>query len=190
MPLNTLLRPITEEDLKIARRIAQRLVSTADVDDVVQETAIELHKHTKPFEIPPGSDPLRARKGILYAFVRRQVVSLHRKRKRSPVRLTGNADGQIHEGSRGAVPSAEEHILQRHDRTLFYQALAEIAPEQQAIIRSVLDGTLCTEIARACGLPPGTVCSRLLFGKQAIVARIHLWQEEERWKARRRADRG
>jgi RNA polymerase sigma-70 factor (ECF subfamily) len=139
--------------------------SLTAADDLVQDTLVKAWEHFDSFE--PGTN-LRA---WLITILRNNFCSIYRKRRREIQDIDGGYAGQL------AVRGAQEGRLELND---FRRALEQLPPEHREII--VLIGVTemsYDEAAEVCGIPKGTVKSRLNRARAKLVKLLGLTGVEE-----------
>ena len=134
-------------------------------DDLVQDTLVKAWEHFNSFE--PGTN-LRA---WLITILRNNFCSIYRKHRREVQDIDGGYAGQL------SVRGAQEGSLELND---FRHALDQLPPEHREII--VLVGVTelsYEEAAEICGIPKGTVKSRLNRARAKLVKILGLSGIEE-----------
>lgn len=134
-------------------------------DDLVQDTLVKAWEHFDSFE--PGTN-LRA---WLITILRNNFCSIYRKQRREVQDIDGGYAGQL------SVRGAQEGNLELND---FRHALDQLPPEHREII--VLVGVTelsYEEAAEICGIPKGTVKSRLNRARAKLVKILGLSGTEE-----------
>lgn len=142
--------------------IARRVASTADVDDVLQETLLRLHKGVGGLRDDERFGPW------VYRVARSAVADHRRARERHPL-TDRDAPDAPEEGE-----DAREFTCDIHR---YMGDLVALLPEpaQTAVRRVELDGASQAEVAREMGVPLSTVKSRVQRGRarlRAMVERI------------------
>ncbi|WP_327008316.1 RNA polymerase sigma factor [Dactylosporangium sp. NBC_01737] len=140
-------------------RLRYRCADAALVDDVVQETFLELWHG--------GAARYRAEgdvAGWLWRIGSRRLVDA--------LRRTGARHrlGRVLARLRGRdEPSAEEQVLRGVEHGDLAGALARLSPELRAVIQAtVLDGLTTAEAAVLLGIPPGTVKTRAMRARRQL----------------------
>ena len=146
--------------LDAAYNLARWLIrNDHDAEDLVQDACLRALKSFDGFH---GGDP----RAWLLTIVRNRCYTwLHENRREE---LTTAFDEAIH--------TAEEHsrnpealLLESTDARLVKEALEELPPEfREAIVLRELEGMSYKEIAELCGIPVGTVMSRLARARQRL----------------------
>jgi RNA polymerase sigma-70 factor (ECF subfamily) len=134
-------------------------------DDLVQDTLVKAWEHFDSFE--PGTN-LRA---WLITILRNNFCSNYRKHRREVQDIDGGYAGQL------SVRGAQEGRLELND---FRHALEQLPPEHREIV--VLIGVTemsYEEAAEICGIPKGTVKSRLNRARAKLVKLLGLNGVEE-----------
>ncbi len=157
--------------LGVATRI---LRSRADAEDLLHDVFIEAWRNAGSYDPSRGS-------------VRAWLVMRVRSRAIDRLRSLGTA--RKHAMARAVDPSLTNPIAlppgeQRFDAGVARKAVAELPPAQRAVIElSYFEALSCQQVAERCGIPIGTVKSRLF----AAVARLResLRSEEEPTDVRR-----
>ena len=156
-------------DLDALRALARSLVhGDPDADDLVQDAALAALEH------PPATDrPVRP---WLATVLRNRWRMLYRGATRRAAREDAVAE-------REAAPQADE-LLERA-RTFERLAAALVAleePFRETVIRRYLDGESAAHIARALGVPAGTVRWRLKTGLDRLRAALDEGSARRRWQ--------
>jgi RNA polymerase sigma-70 factor (ECF subfamily) len=140
-------------------RLRHRCADHALVDDVVQETFLELWRG--------GAGRYREQgdvTGWLWRIGSRRLVdALRRQSAKDRLRqLLSRFRG-------GAEPSAEDLVLRGVEHGDLAGALARLSPELRAVLQAtVLDGLTTSEAAILLGIPPGTVKTRALRARRQL----------------------
>lgn len=163
-------------ELEGLRALARSLVhGDAEVDDLLQDTAIAV------LQRPPASDDERPVRAWLKAVLRNRW----RMDRRSEVRRRAREHAvaiALGDGAGTSVAPAVDPIDRA--RALEKLATALVAldePFRTAVIRRYLDGHTAAQIARALGIPPGTVRWRLATGLARLRAALD--ERSPRWPA-------
>ena len=170
---NNAFRTLVERHQKnIARTVSGMLGASMDVDDVVQEVFIRLHRHLDRFR---GD-------AALSTFLKRIAINLSldalRCRKRIRRRFVSRDDHEIY------LPEPEADRFQEDTfdrRQLIEQALSSLRPQHRAVIvLRLIDDYSTKETAAILGVPQGTVLSRLsrATAKMRLVLAPILAEEE------------
>lgn len=134
-------------------------------DDLVQDTLVKAWEHFDSFE--PGTN-LRA---WLITILRNNFCSIYRKHRREVQDIDGGYASQL------SVRGAQEGRLELND---FRHALDQLPPEHREIV--VLVGVTemsYEEAAEICGIPKGTVKSRLNRARAKLVKLLGLTSVED-----------
>jgi len=129
------------------------------VEDLGQDVFLEVYKSLKDFDVGRGT-PFSA---WLFITARNRCISELRKRKgTTAVSLEEVAD-------LGAdLMSAEDLLIQSEQQQMAGRLLDQLAePFKRPLVMS-LNGSSLKEIARACGIAPGTAKSRLCRAKEKL----------------------
>jgi RNA polymerase sigma-70 factor (ECF subfamily) len=135
----------------------QRLgVRTADLDDMLQEVFVVVHRHQADFE---SGSPLRP---WLFGICRR-VAAAHRRRAHVRRERCDDAlDRETVGGDGEHARSPEEAASRQEARAELEAVLDEMDLDRRAVfVMFEIDELPCEEIAEAVGIPCGTVFSRL-----------------------------
>ncbi|HTL32681.1 MAG TPA: sigma-70 family RNA polymerase sigma factor, partial [Kofleriaceae bacterium] len=147
------------------RALAQSLVhGDADADDLLQETAIAAITH------PPSLDEDQPARPWLAAVLRNRWKMDRRSRSRREAR-----EQTVHAADEGARNSSDAGDAIDRARVLEKLAGALVAldePFRTTIVKRYLDGQSAAEIARAAGVPAGTVRWRLKTGLERLRAAL------------------
>ena len=151
---------------RAVHRVAWALTRNAtDADDLAQETFVRAWGAIGRFEIGQPLYPWLAR------IVTNQAYSLFRMRKRRP---ETSIEPLIEAGRQWGVDDdpADHTARGEHERQL-RECFAQLAVEHQAVLAlRVLQDSSYDEIARALGVPIGTVMSRLSRARADLKRRL------------------
>jgi RNA polymerase sigma-70 factor (ECF subfamily) len=135
------------------------LGNPAQAQDVVQEVFMRLWRRPDDFDAARGSLP-----NYLRLMARSRALDLWRE-----ARVAGRARDRLKvmalrdEGRPDDRPAVAVEL--RRDRAIVLRALARIpAVQRQAIVMAYWGGLTADEIAQRCGVPVGTVKSRIRLG--------------------------
>ncbi|HUQ01810.1 MAG TPA: sigma-70 family RNA polymerase sigma factor [Kofleriaceae bacterium] len=159
-------------DLDAMRALARSLVhGDPDAEDLVQDAALAALEH------PPATDrPVRP---WLATVLRNRWRMLYR----GATRRAAREDVAVAERERDAAPQADD-LLERA-RTLERLGAALVAleePFRETVIRRYLDGESAAQIARALGVPAGTVRWRLKTGLDRLRVALDESSPRKRWQ--------
>ncbi len=156
---------------KSARRLG---VSPAEVDDVVQETFLTVHRlldsyNARGFE-----------RSWLFAVLFRVVQRHHRAcRRRSAMTEERDVDAMPGSVERGPERAAEANETVR----LLESILDSLDPEKRAaLVLSDIEGRTAAEIAEILGMNPNTVASRIRAAREYVEAAMTRHQARDGWR--------
>jgi len=154
------------------RGLARALVrGDADADDLLQDAAIDAIEHP-----PAGDRPVRP---WLAAVLRNRWRMDRRGRARRRVR----EDAAV-AGDDDAAPAADDLLERARLLERLAQALVALEePFRSTVMRRYLDGDSAADIARACGVPAGTVRWRLKAGLERLRAALDESAPRRAWMA-------
>ena len=155
--------------LDSAYNLARWLVrNDHDAEDLVQEACL---RALKSFEGFRGGDA----RAWLLTIVRNSCYTWLQQNRRQE--LTAAFDEEIHSADE-QTPNPEALLLQSADTQRVKDALEELPPEfREAIILRELEGMSYNEIAGLCGVPLGTVMSRLARAPTPGSGTSAVWRE-------------
>jgi RNA polymerase sigma-70 factor (ECF subfamily) len=156
--------------LDSAYNLARWLVrNDHDAEDLVQEACL---RALKSFEGFRGGDA----RAWLLTIVRNSCYTWMQQNRRQEVTTT--FDETIHAADGNSL-SPEALLLQRLDTRRVKDALEELSPEfREAIILREMEGMSYNEIALLCGIPIGTVMSRLARARQRLEEILQRSEEQ------------
>jgi RNA polymerase sigma-70 factor (ECF subfamily) len=143
----------------LALRLRYRCADESLVDDVVQETFLDVWRG--------GAGRYADRHdvtGWLWRIASRRLVDAVRRHgaRERLTRLLARLRGRDE-------PSAEERVLQGVEHGDLAGALARLSPELRAVLQAtVLDGLTTAEAAVLLGIPPGTVKTRAMRARREL----------------------
>jgi RNA polymerase sigma-70 factor (ECF subfamily) len=156
-------------ELRLVRRWVRRFgVPSHDIDDVVQEVFLVLHRHWDEMK---QIEPIAT---WLYGVTRRVCSNYRRSTARRRVDLLPTCDDRMF----CAVPdphnrSLDEALAVARAWARLRSVLEQLSPEQQAVFILVeLDQMSSREIAVATRRSPNTVLSQLRLARQALQQQL------------------
>jgi RNA polymerase sigma-70 factor (ECF subfamily) len=154
---------LVEHHQRMVYSIALSVLHDADLAwDAAQETFLKLHARIASFR---GDAPLRTFVSRIALHV---AVDLRRRGQRSPERpVEGLALSHLPD-PRGL---ADDEVERRELRDHLARAFASLQETQRtALVLREVEGQSYAQIARAMGVPVGTVMSRLFYARRALRA--------------------
>lgn len=147
----------THHDL-VWNRLRRRGLENHDAEDLQQEVFVALHTYILEHGFP---DTLP---GLLYRLTEGKLLNFLRTRKRAPLSVALPSSGsEKPRSSRDVERAMDVRELARH-------IFPQLSPEQQEVIETVVvNGLSHSEAAAVLGLPEGTVKSRLIAAKRALL---------------------
>jgi RNA polymerase sigma-70 factor (ECF subfamily) len=146
-------------------RLVQRMLSgrTSDIDDVVQEVFLQVHRSIKDFR---G----QARFSTWLYRVTVNVVLMHRRAARSRPVLVEQPEGHMPE-DHAALP--DEQVARRARVEAFGRLLARISEKKRTVfVLHELEGLPAAEIADIVGAPVLTVRTRLFYARKELAVML------------------
>ena len=145
----------------IRRLFLQRLTSTIDADDLLQETFIKvyinLHRYSDSYTFGQW----------VYSIARNTLVD-HLRRKSGDVLLDERFRAPL-----ATTPSPEESVIINQTRAHFYNALEELTPEYRQVIEMrFLEEYSYEEIAEKLGRPLNTIKTQIRRARATICKMI------------------
>jgi len=135
----------------IARRMTR---SRADAEDAVQDIFIDVWRSAARFDAAQGSE-----KVFITTIARRRLIDRIRRSKMA----TMMDSDEVLEDLRFAEPGTEGEI--RVDAEKAAAVVAQLRPDQRKVLRmGLLEGMTHSEIAKATGMPLGTVKTQMRRG--------------------------
>jgi RNA polymerase sigma-70 factor (ECF subfamily) len=165
----------------LLRRHLLRMLRDADAaEDQLQETLLRMWTHAAQWD---GRGTPRAWLFRVATNLALNYVRAIRRRPQQPLDMPPDSLEPEHETE---VPSwmidtvslGPDAALERTERhALLRRLLAELPEEKREVLRLIHDDELeIAEVARALGIPPGTVKSRLHYATQRLA---RAWREQE-----------
>ena len=149
----------------VARLVQRILGPDAEVEDVIQEAFIQIHRSLPSFQ---GSS-------LLSTWIHRVAVNValqhirRRKRQRSGPVVMMNEPPEPSSGD----PAPEEDVLWRDRMTKLYAALEQLSPKKRAVfVLHEIEGMSAEEIAKVMHAPLITVRTRLFYARKALYATL------------------
>lgn len=135
----------------IARRMTR---SRADADDAVQEIFTDVWRSASRFDPSQGSE-----KVFITTIARRRLIDRIRRAK-----VAGTTESEeVLDDIRWAQPGSEGEVAVEAERAA--SVVARLRPDQRKVLRmGLLEGMTHSEIARATGMPLGTVKTQMRRG--------------------------
>jgi RNA polymerase sigma-70 factor (ECF subfamily) len=135
--------------------LARRLLGPSDAEDAVQEVFVDLWKSAGRFDAGRGSELT-----FVGALARRRLIDRRRAAGRRP-ELAPLPD---------SLPAADDDTVERRDEAdRAWQAVGELGDAERRVLTLAIRGGLThDEIARATGLPLGTVKTHARRGLQRV----------------------
>ncbi len=154
-------------------------VRHADCQDVVQNVLVIVHKKLHTYD---GRSPLRS---WLYGICAREA-SVHRRkawvRREQPAGARAIAEDEL--ASSGDDP--ELAASAREEQARLEAMLNELDPDKRAVlVMYEVEERSCEEIAEVCGVPVGTVHSRLSHARKSFRAVMDRWMKRDERGGRR-----
>jgi RNA polymerase sigma-70 factor (ECF subfamily) len=143
----------------LVRAIARRMTRTrADAEDAVQEIFVDIWRSAGRYDARQGSE-----KVFIATIARRRLIDRIRRGK-----LHGMHDSEeALEDIRWARPGDEGEVAAEAERAA--KVVARLRPEQRKVLRmGLLEGMTHSEIARATGMPLGTVKTQMRRGLMQV----------------------
>lgn len=153
----------------LARR---SLGSASDAEDLVQEIFVDVWKSA------PRFDPATAAEATFIAMIaRRRLIDRHRKVS-GPAAKRVEAQAEAAAAQAGAASTPAAKMYDGEDLALATEAIAELPAEHQRVLRlGLVQGLTHEEIARATGLPLGTVKTNMRRGLARVRERLRQGSE-------------
>ena len=144
----------------VARLVHRMLGPTAELEDVIQEVFLQVHRSIKDFK---GNSLFST---WLYR-VTVNVVLMHRRAARSrPV----FADASAIQVPADARPLPDEQVARLARIRAFYRVLERLSPKKRAVfVLHELEGLPPAEIAKVVGAPVLTVRTRLFYARRELA---------------------
>ena len=147
--------------LRVARVLARTGVNSADIDDLVQATFLEVPKTAHGYD---GRD-------WCGAWLCGIAVRLASRRRRSLGRLLRAWSSFASTAPTTTLVNPESEAAGREDLATFAHALAQLAQKKRdAFVMIELEGFSTEDFARAIGVNPATVRTRLHHARQELRA--------------------
>ncbi len=160
-------RAYVEPEIAVLLRVATTLTgSTADAEDLVQETLVRAYRAVDRFD---GRHP----RAWLLTILRHTNVNMHRRRRPDLVPDSSAVHGARPAFGAAAAPSAEDEVVSRAFDGGLQAAVAALDSRFRDVLLLVdVDQLTYAETADALGIPVGTVMSRLSRARDRVRRRL------------------
>lgn len=139
-------------------------VPPSDVDDVLQEVFVRLHRHRHQVRDETALRPW------IYRVTRRAIADRHRARARSPLLLEAPPEPGADAAS---TPHDEPNVLAEQLASLMPTLVAQLpSPYREALTLTELQGHTQAEAARMLGVSLPALKSRVARGRQRLRDRL------------------
>jgi RNA polymerase sigma-70 factor (ECF subfamily) len=147
----------------VARIVFRMLGSSADIEDLVQEVFLQVHRSIGDFR---GDARLST---WLYRLTV-NVVLMHRRAAKSRPHLVGE-DAASPPRDLRLLP--DEQVARRRRMTAFYRMLDKLSEKKRTVfVLHEIDGLTPLEIAKVVGAPVLTVRTRLFYARRELAAML------------------
>lgn len=133
------------------------LNSDQDADDAVQVASLKAWRSIQTFD---GRSTFST---WMHVITHRAALDLRRRRQREHLELLGETHEPSHE------ETGERACLRAETDLTVNQALAALGPKGSAVKMFMLENRSYQEIAKAMGVPIGTVMSRLFYARRKLA---------------------
>ncbi len=150
--------------LEPLRRMARRLCGNrADADDLVQETYLAALRHFDQFR--PGTNC----RAWLFTILRNRFINHARQQGRWVLAVDGPEPWEWPRDLPAAIPTPEEELSRRGLDRPVREALSQLPLRfRRTFLLAEVLGYSHKEVAAACGVPTGTVMSRLFRARRFL----------------------
>jgi RNA polymerase sigma-70 factor (ECF subfamily) len=156
-----------------ARRLG---VKGAEIDDVVQEVFLVVHK------LLPRYEPRNAMRGWLYAIVARNALHHHRTTRRRATTSRDDVD-LLERLPDSNAPGPERTAEESEHADLLERLLDELDAEKRAVfVLAAFEQQSLTEIAAILDINRNTAASRLRAAREQIQASVERHQARDGWR--------
>jgi RNA polymerase sigma-70 factor, ECF subfamily len=155
---------VYREHFRFVWRTVRRMgVEDTQIDDVVQEIFLVVHRQLGGFEGRSSA------KTWLYGIIRRVIATQRRTQRRKPAHCAQDELDAMMHPKQGPEASAEQAERVRR----LHQLLAELGDDKREVfVLAELEGLSMLEIADAIHLNPNTVASRLRAARREFEAAL------------------
>jgi len=145
----------------VARLVHRMLGPTADLEDVVQEVFVQVHRSLDNFRHDSRFTTWLYRVTV-------NVVLMHRRAARSRPLLAELAEARV---PRDPRPLPDEEVARRSRIIAFYRLLDRLSDKKRSVyVLHDLEGVPAADIARIVGAPVLTVRTRLFYARRELAA--------------------
>lgn len=145
----------------VARLVQRMLGRTVEVEDVVQEVFLQVHRSIKDFR---G----QARFSTWLYRVTVNVVLMHRRAKKSRPTLVEQAENQVPEDR---APLPDEQVARRARMQAFARLLDRLSEKKRTVfVLHEIEGMAAADIAQIVEAPVLTVRTRLFYARRELAA--------------------
>ena len=163
--------PHAQRLYRYALRLARQ---PAEAEDLVQETYLKAWRAFEQGDLSGDCRPW------LFRVLTNLFISRYRRRRREP-KLMDLSQAESYLGARGAREAAGDAlppIAEQLDERV-KAALEALKPEfRMVLLLAAVEGLSYQQIAQACGIPIGTVMSRLHRGRMQLRRRLRGYAQE------------
>lgn len=150
---------------QVARLVQRILGPDSEVEDVIQEAFIQVHRSIPSFQ---GSSLLSTWIHRVAVNVALQHIRRRRRQRAGPVIMTADPPDPS-----SGDPAPEDDVLWRDRMRKLYAALDGLSPKKRAVfVLHELEGMPAEEIARLLRAPLITVRTRLFYARKALYAAL------------------
>lgn len=165
----TLARVVAEQSTFIRRKLAGLGVPARDMDDVMQEVWMGVHRGLPSFDPSRSATPKTAVRAWLFGICERQAAS-HRREENRRCEVLSGAPEHLDRPGRVSV-DAEARLLEAERHCLLSELLGRLDPDRRAVVVAyALDEVPMAEVAATCGIAVNTGWNRLRLGREDLRA--------------------
>lgn len=157
--------------VRIVRRLVGPSAPDSDVDDLVQQVFVAVHKDLHRFR---GDSAITT---WLYGIASKTVLMHFRSGRRRARAMEAFTEAKTAAPDRSGNPESE--ALRAEELRSVWRCLSEMSPKKRVVfVLAEVEGLSGREIAQALGIKEATVWSRLFHARQELVE--HLRKEQHR----------
>ena len=157
-----------DDSIACARALARRMLSSADMEDLLSDAYFEAWRNAARYDAQRGSAMT-----WLLTIVRSRALDVLRRRATHPSVGGGDANANADDAATDPCDDPSEHLWRQQAGTRLHAALQVLSPPERWVLGLAYFRDLThSEIADCTGLPLGTLKSHLLRARTKLRAAL------------------